>query len=1019
MIFISYRKEDAGDLAWSLGDKLTECFGSESVFLDRHQIKPGDRWREDIDSGLSKAVVVLAVIGPRWLTTYDEFGQRRIDQDDDVLAYELFSALQKSVVIIPLYLHGQKPLPSKAFPNRLARLADQQGIEFDIVRDLPFLISKLEEIPGLHRKYKSDRTGRDSKPSKKPVKPWCIPDSIGPLFKGRGEEVTDLRNRFLNDTSTLVNNAVLRQVIFGLGGIGKTRLAIEYAWRYQEGYSALMFAVADTPSQLRRSISELAAPAIINLNEWKNPEEEVRLAAVIRWFSENPGWLLIIDNADDKESVDAIQNLLANLRGGHVIITSRSSWWSKSVVKHELDVLPPEAAKTFLLDRTKDERIKTPNDEIVASDLARELGGLALALEQAGAYIQNRDGGLTLADYLKRWREGREQVRSWCDELVMHYPRSVAITWETTVHALSPAALTLFRILSWFSPDPIPRSMISNPGVNEIIRLAVKASDLTVGEIDPEQALSELISYSMTRKVDEQGVACVGLHRVVLNIMRDRMPPEAKAPTIVAAADLLVSFAPKDSYRPEAWMDWRLLISHAETIWQVMHLLEEELWNVELMKMLALYYMGQDNYAVAVPIQREVLIQVQKRLSPDNPEIFLAKNDLALMVPTEEKEQLFREALEGRIRIHGFVSEETAETQHNLGSHLINKNPEEAKTLLENAVSTHTKVNGPFHWRTLMAEMALSGVLLLQGFSEEGEKMVHNNLEKKRKHLGNNHPDTLEAISMLVNLQTKKEDYAKAESLLKEIVEGCTKSFGPEDNRTLEAIGNLAKIKFDKGDYNSASELWKSTGMIWERRYAVLKLAEASLGNNSDSMKQHAVDLNNCALELRRCSLLELAEECLRHALEIDVHEREMSDPKIPHRLMNLSTVLIMRDNLDEASDVLNRAWQLLQNKQDATSQRVLYLQLSIAELRSVSGGKYLGYLKKLLTGAPLKTFSNIATNWEIHYLLIYLHQKLPRDTFRFLNALIKVLNDPARITILNDFRQWNEQRLSKSDFPE
>jgi hypothetical protein len=161
-----------------------------------------------------------------------------------------------------------------------------------------------------------------------------------------------------------------------------------------------------------------------------------------------------------------------------------------------------------------------------------------------------------------------------------------------------------------------------------------------------------------------------------------------------------------------------------------------------------------------------------------------------------------------------------------------------------------------------------------------------------------------------------------------------------------------------------------------------------------------------------------LAEECLRHALEIDEHERELSDPKIPHRLMNLSTVLIMRDNLDEASEILDRAWRLLQNKQDVTSQRVLFLELSIAELHSVSGGKYLGYLKTLLTGAPLKTFSNIATNWEIHYLLIYLHQKLPQDTFEFLNALIKVLNDPARITILNDFRQWNEQEPMTLEVP-
>ncbi len=185
MIFISYRKEDAGDLAWSLADKLTECFGNEAVFLDRHQIKPGDRWREDIDSGLSKTVVVLAVIGPRWLTTYDEFGQRRIDQEDDVLAYELNRALEEKIITIPLYLHGLKPFPSRAFPKRLSRLADQQGIEFDIIRDLPFLISKLEEIPGLQRQNKPDRIVNDSKPSKTPVKPWCIPDSIGTLFKGR------------------------------------------------------------------------------------------------------------------------------------------------------------------------------------------------------------------------------------------------------------------------------------------------------------------------------------------------------------------------------------------------------------------------------------------------------------------------------------------------------------------------------------------------------------------------------------------------------------------------------------------------------------------------------------------------------------------------------------------------------------------------------------------------------------------------------------------------------------------
>jgi hypothetical protein len=118
-----------------------------------------------------------------------------------------------------------------------------------------------------------------------------------------------------------------------------------------------------------------------------------------------------------------------------------------------------------------------------------------------------------------------------------------------------------------------------------------------------------------------------------------------------------------------------------------------------------------------------------------------------------------------------------------------------------------------------------------------------------------------------------------------------------------------------------------------------------------------------------------------------------------------------MKDNLNEASDVLARAWRLLQNKPDVTSLRVLFLQFSIASLRSEPGGQFLGFLKGLFTGAPLKIFSNIASNWEIHYLLIYLHQKLPPDSFLLINELIKVLNDPTRITRLNDFKQWNDQK--------
>ncbi|MCX6277999.1 MAG: FxSxx-COOH system tetratricopeptide repeat protein [Bacteroidetes bacterium] len=904
MIFISYRKEDAEDLARSLAEKLAVLFGKEYIFLDRDQIQPGDSWRKEIDLALSKALVVLAVIGRRWLTTYDDFGRRRIDREDDVLAYELSTAIEamnRGIVIIPLYLHGMEPLKPEAFPSRLVGLAGPQGIKFDIDRDINSLVSKLEKIPGLSRKnYPSEPKSDDSASTKK-SKPWCIPDSIGSLFKGREEAVHDLRQRFLQDHAKNLNNTLLRQVITGLGGIGKTRLAIEYAWEYHDSYSALLFVVGDTPAQLRRSMAELSIPEILNLQEWKYSEEEVRMAAVIRWLYDNPGWLLIIDNADGHESVDAVQHLLASLRGGHVIITSRNSSWNKSVTKCGLDVLLPEAAKTFLLARTNDERRKTPQDEDVALELATELGGLALALEQAGAYIQNRDGGLSLAEYLERWREGRQQVLAWCDPSVMQYARSVAITWETTMCALSPAALTLFRILSWFAPDPIPRSMVSNPGVLKIIRQAVDASQFTCGEIDPEQALSELIAYSMTKKVDEQGIACVGLHRVVLQIMRERMPLEAKGPTIVAAAQVLVLFAPKESYRHENWKDWRLLISHTEMIWRVMTSLPEEYWDLELMKMLALYYMGQERNEEGVPIQREVLRLVQKHYPSDHPEIYLAENDLALMLDNsaeDERESLYKAALVGRRSVHAEESEEVAETLHNYGCFLNScGRVTEAEQLIRQALNTHAKVNGKLHWRTLMAESSLASILFAMGEVAQAETIICSLIENKRLAMGEDHHDTLDSLSFLASLYENKGDYSNAIKLLNQIYETRNRVMGQQHPSTIKALTDLAYFFCRIDNCTKAELLLKQSLEICERMHGINHYYTYNSMNDLAQYYSHVEDYAH-------------AEPLYHRAVEGMKKVRGHAHPETLMMISNLAQLLHLRGKNSEAEllfkDVMN-----------------------------------------------------------------------------------------------------------------
>src|SRR5207248_461310 len=128
-------------------------------------------------------------------------------------------------------------------------------------------------------------------------------------------------------------------------------------------------------------------------------------------------------------------------------------------------------AAAYLLEATKGRRLMRPTDPADAAELARELDGLALALEQAAAYIvQQRIG---LADYLKAWRSHAAAVQEWHDPQVMQYPRSIAVTWETTLQQLRPGDLALLRLLAWMAPDPVPMWVLEGEESEAIWREAI------------------------------------------------------------------------------------------------------------------------------------------------------------------------------------------------------------------------------------------------------------------------------------------------------------------------------------------------------------------------------------------------------------------------------------------------------------------------------------------------------------------------------------------------------------------
>src|SRR5439155_8372915 len=152
------------------------------------------------------------------------------------------------------------------------------------------------------------------------ARPIVLPyASLGGLFKGLEAFLCRMRQSLTRADGGAT--AIVSEALYGMGGVGKTRAAVEYAWAHSEDYTALLFVQADSQEELRRNLAALAGPLL--LPEREAADEEVRLNAVLARLAGNPGWLLILDNVDAQPALTEANGLMGRLTGGHVILTSR------------------------------------------------------------------------------------------------------------------------------------------------------------------------------------------------------------------------------------------------------------------------------------------------------------------------------------------------------------------------------------------------------------------------------------------------------------------------------------------------------------------------------------------------------------------------------------------------------------------------------------------------------------------------------------------------------------------------
>jgi len=363
------------------------------------------------------------------------------------------------------------------------------------------------------------------------------------------ENIPYHRNRNFTGRSSLLDGlrkdltAGQHSALTGLGGVGKTQLALEYTYSHIDDYDVIWWVRSEEPAILADDYIELA----VRLGLGKRTGKPVDLIATVRrWLENNTNWLLVFDNA---QSPRDLTRYLPKMGSGHVIITSRNQNW-ESLAK-PLEVLKFERLESveFLLKRTE------RRDGEGADALAEVLGDLPLALEQAGAYI--KETGISFEDYLERFQERRKEILRYGRPDT--YPETIATTWDISVEAASketPESRDLLKLCAYLSPHLIHRSML----VTGSERLPDPLASTVKNNVELDKALASLRRYSLI-DFSEDGFF---IHRMVQAVTQDRMVEEEQKKWAEAAVRLIDDAYPQDHLdNPQSWTSCLLLLPHA------------------------------------------------------------------------------------------------------------------------------------------------------------------------------------------------------------------------------------------------------------------------------------------------------------------------------------------------------------------------------------------------------------------------------------------------------------------------
>jgi hypothetical protein len=447
---------------------------------------------------------------------------------------------------------------------------------------------------------------RQSQAAPPPPRPFIgVPPRIA-SFIGRVDELDRLDAILMKDKPAAVTHAsVGRAAVQGMGGVGKTALAIEYAHRFRGLFAGVCWCPAETHTGLLSALAGLAVTLGAATAEEADVEKAAK-AALRRLAEQRATWLIVYDNVPEPKD---IAELLPSA-GARVLITSRFSDWSELADEVALDVLPLAEAITFLQSRTE------RSDAAGANALADALGNLPLALGHAAAYCKRTQ--MRFGDYAKK-------VSSLIGAAPRGagYPRSVAATFDLAIAeavAQCPAAEALMAYLAQCSPERIPMTLVEGAVDDEAARL---------------QALATLAEVSLVQHHPfDDGASAVMVHRLVQAVARVRSEANGSAHYAVGLLTArLVAIYPEDldaSINPQSWPLCAKLTPHL-----LARCGSDDASVSQLLNRAGSYFYGRAAYSQAELLQRDALAIRERVLGLEHPDTAMSLHNLAVLLRSQ------------------------------------------------------------------------------------------------------------------------------------------------------------------------------------------------------------------------------------------------------------------------------------------------------------------------------------------------------------------------------------------------